>query len=175
MGDDKLKKKLACFLFVILALVFTACEEEFKNLEKTFDGQYYQINYPEEWNKQEFPETNMIAFSITEDGNYYESVSVITIPGEDYSIEEYKNMYLDRIEQAIVDEVKFIDKSFTTLADNEAFKIKYVVQGIENIKYLHLGTINNGNGYLVSYTSSEEKYDDYIDTVEDMINSFRFK
>ncbi|MGH9976070.1 MAG: hypothetical protein ACRD8Z_09595, partial [Nitrososphaeraceae archaeon] len=72
--------------------------------------------------------------------------------------------------------VRLIESNSTTLADNPAYRIAISPQVGNNsqfmFKIMRIWTIEDNNVYAIAYTAEPGRYDNYLPTVQKMIDSF---
>lgn len=175
------KKTLIIMVSMLLFLLTIACTSAPSSTSTpaatsipmlTYENSVYaiKINYPQDWTKQEVtvPNFRVIFYSP------YEEVHVSVL---DYSP---KQVTLDMVIQEIIQKVrmevpnvKMGDPTPTTLAGYPAQMLVYTVPtGQSDIKMLNVYTVINNKSYVISYWAPSTRYQDFIQTVQQMIDSF---
>ncbi|MEO1671525.1 MAG: protein kinase [Cyanobacteria bacterium J06631_2] len=140
-------------------------------------SQGFRVDYPSGWSKQnrdDFFATGVVFFSplANDSDQFKERVSVLVenLPG-DLPLAEYTQQSLDEIKQ--LSDPNIGEAKTITLGDDEGRQIAY--QGEENgspVKRVQTWSVNGDRAYVVTYTAKPEDYENYLPTVERMIESF---
>lgn len=91
------------------------------------------------------------------------------------SLDEFWSEYEEDFKDTF-SEIEIISNQRTTLDGYEAKSVEYTatITGIK-YKYMQLFCIRGRTVYMITYTSSEEKYDAHIEKIWAMVNEFNFK
>ncbi|MBW4616197.1 MAG: protein kinase [Desmonostoc vinosum HA7617-LM4] len=103
------------------------------------------------------------------------TVNISDLPEQLLSLNEYKNLVLQRIKNNSLNQ-QIIDASQpeTTLSKFNAYKLIYTRQEQQcNLKVMEIGTVRNGNAYYITYTAEINKYPQFLPTVEEIVNSLQ--
>ncbi len=189
---SKMKKLILIIIILLLAtttLTFVAVgQEDFLKFENmTFR---IRIQYPTNWEKVEdrLPLNVIVVFDPPG-----ESDSVIGIDGVDIviapvppnvTLEQYTEDYINLLGD-IFSEFSIVESSPTTLANYPAYRVVYTGkvernEVLENVLYrdvilnkvMEVWTLKDSKAYLISYYADEKKYDNHLETVQKMIDSF---
>ena len=88
------------------------------------------------------------------------------------TLQEYTELSVGQVEQFITD-ARILDSSATTLDGNSAHKLVYTgKQGQYSLKWMQVWTVIDNTAYVLSYTAEANKYNDFLDTAQEMVNSF---
>lgn len=179
----KINKPITLFL-VILTIIstFLSCSQKDANVPSGMkrlsnDFADYNMYVPEAWiivsdestgyssayqSERDRSNVTVTAFELKDDKSY----SSLDEFWEEYE-EDFKNTF---------SEIEIISNQRTTLDGYEAKSVEYTatVTSIK-YKYMQLFCIRGRTVYMITYTSSEENYDDHIEKVWMMVNEFNFK
>lgn len=139
----------------------------------------FSLNYPKDWVLHEgYMGTIFIALSPLEDGNdlFQENINVITedLQGYEFTIEEYLEFTLSEL-QDIVDNLRVISRGKRNIASQQGKVIVFSGEqsGFE-FQWMQVFFISGTNIYVITYTAQENRYDKYLPTIENIINSIKF-
>lgn len=143
----------------------------FKNPTKGYD-----LTYPNTWTKNE----NMKGFDLflvspkSPDGRSLANVSVITekVPSN-VDLKQYADKNIKTLLDA-VPSIKVIEQGQTTLSDLPAYWILYT-RGDDNTKIMHFFAIDNGQAYLLTLGASQDAFDKFQDTFDDIVDDFNIE
>jgi len=175
-------------IFAILTLVgcifIGGCTEQTsENGEKdesgylTYENTQYnlKIKYPDNWMKQEnyLPNT-VVVFSIEPGmmGVLNCSLSITSADTGALSIDQIKDSHIENL-SIFYTNLNISYDNTTTLAGLPAYKLIFTYsQGTYIIKQMEVWTVKNNNLYFLTYISNEDNYENNLQTIEYMINSF---
>ena len=80
------------------------------------------------------------------------------------TLEEYTNTQINLLEENL------LESSTTTLAAIPGYKI--VFTNIEGLKTMQVWTIKDDKAYIITYVAKEEHYENDLQIVQKMIDSF---
>ena len=154
------------------------CESETTKF-LTYDSSVYgiRIKYPSDWTKQEQVPGLVAAFLSPQESasdTYQENFGVFIedLSTQPMTLEEYTELSVTSIEQLITD-ANILDSSTTTLDGNSAHKVVYTGRLEQyNLKWMQIWTVKDNTAYVLTYVSEVNKYNDFLDTVQEMVNSF---
>ena len=138
----------------------------------------FKVDYPEAWSKQnrdDFFATGVVFLSPLQDDSdkFREGVSVLVENlANDMTLAEYTEESIAQIKKLSdpnVGEAKAVN-----LGANEGRQVIYNSE--ENgtpVQRMQTWTVENNQAYVVTYTAQPDSYDDYLPTVEKMIESFK--
>ena len=141
-------------------------------------GQDFTINYPDTWssqNRDDFFTKMVVFFSPLEDDSdqFKEKVSVsIEDIAENTSLKQYTEQALEEIKRLSDPDVK----KAQTISFGEDEGRQIVFTGLENghfVQRMQTWSIKDKQAYIITYTAKPESYDQYLPTVEKMIESFK--
>jgi len=144
----------------------------------TYENPQYgiSIKYPDTWHKQEELLPNTVVVFAIESGQlkiFNGSLSIAVADVGSMSMEAFKDSHIENISLLYTDiNISYVNS--TTLAGSSAYKLICTYeQGVYTIKQMETWTIKNNRLYFLAYIIYEQYYDNYIDTIEQMINSFK--
>jgi eukaryotic-like serine/threonine-protein kinase len=137
----------------------------------------FRVDYPQNWSKQnrdDFLATGAVFFSPLENNadQFKEQVSVLVENlSKDLPLSEYTKLSLSEIKQ--LSDPNIGEAQVVTMGANEGRQIIY--QGEENgspVQRMQTWSVNGNRAYVITYTALPESFNDYLPTVEKMIESF---
>ena len=145
----------------------------------TYDSSAYgiRIEYPSDWTKNEQVMGTVATFLSPQESAsdiFKENVNVIVqdLSTQPMTLEEYTELSVGQVEQFITD-ANILDSSVTTLDGTSAHKVVYTgKQGQYSLKWMQVWTIKDNTAYVLSYTAEANKYNDFLDTAQEMVDSF---
>ncbi|MCK4310224.1 MAG: hypothetical protein KAV80_02095 [Methanomicrobia archaeon] len=190
MNKKNIGKRLAIFIIATMMLtVFSGCTEEETTTTTpapttlppgflTYENSTYgiKIMYPKEWEMMEsYMGTVVIFLSPKEsDSDVFQenlNVGVQDLSAQPMTLDEFTDLNIEQIKTLFTIEV--VDSSPTTLANTPADKVIYnLKQGQYDLKLMQIYTIKDDIAYVITYTAEEDKYLDFLDTIQIMINTF---
>jgi len=105
---------------------------------------------------------------------FQDNVNIIVqdLSAQPMTLDEYTELSLGQIEQFITDP-SILDSSAVTLADIPGHRVVYTgKQGQYDLKWMQVWTVQNNKAYVISYTAETSKYSTFLETVQEMIDSF---
>jgi hypothetical protein len=153
----------------------------------TYENPIYRIRiqYPSDWEKIEFNQIGsklsivVIFRSPAENASDTKLENLVIQVGnlafENIPLKEVVRANINNLNKTLIDfEIK--ESTAITVADgNSAHKIVYTHREKENnvqTKIMQVVMIKNNKIYLITYTAEQGKYDSYLPTIQNMINSF---
>jgi serine/threonine protein kinase len=140
-------------------------------------SQGFRVDYPRNWSKQnrdDFLATGAVFFSPLENDadQFKEQVSVLVEDlSSDLPLSEYTRQSLAEIRQ--LSDPNIGEAKVVAMGANEGRQIIY--QGEENgnpVQRMQTWSVNGNRAYVITYTAVPKSYDDYLPTVEKIIESF---
>ncbi|PSB07646.1 hypothetical protein C7B62_19270 [Pleurocapsa sp. CCALA 161] len=137
----------------------------------------FRVDYPQSWSKQnrdDFLARGAVFFSPLENDTdqFKEQISVLVEDlSRDLSLSEYTKQSLAEIKQ--LSDPNIGAAQVVAMGANEGRQIIY--QGEENgnpVQRMQTWSVNNNRAYVITYTALPESFNDYLPTVEEMIESF---
>jgi eukaryotic-like serine/threonine-protein kinase len=137
----------------------------------------FRVDYPQDWSKQnrdDFLATGAVFFSPLENDadRFKEQISVLVenLP-QDIPLSEYTKVSLSEIKQ--LSDPNIGEAQVVAMGANEGRQIIY--QGEENgisVQRMQTWSVKGNRAYVITYTALPESFNDYLPTVEKMIQSF---
>jgi uncharacterized protein YcfL len=138
------------------------------------------VQYPDSWTMQDNVQGAVAAFlSPVEDDKdrFQDNVNIATqdLQGQDINIEQYTELTKQQIPTIITD-ATIISSESVTVNGSEMQKLVYTgTQGDFKLKWHQIFTIKDGQAYILTYTSEENKYDNYVKEMEEMSETLAIK
>ncbi|MBI2445586.1 DcrB-related protein [Candidatus Micrarchaeota archaeon] len=141
---------------------------------KTYDGEAYTIQYPQDWQLNEAQGITIFQTPLTgQNDTYQENVNVLIVPSE-----QDLNAFIEAALSQSVETAGFelIDSTATTLSGQPARTITYSEQSTEGkIQYAQTISVQSGHAIIVTYTALSSTFDEYRRAAEAMTASFKLK
>ncbi|MFB2770166.1 protein kinase [Pelatocladus sp. BLCC-F211] len=146
-----------------------------------YENTEYQIKikYPESWQLQikdiyvaGVTELATIISPKQNDTDRFQEKINIDIEEFSGTLAESKQLFINEIKNTLPD-AEIIDMSSTTLAFKQANQIIYTGKdGDLELKNLQVWTLKGNKAYVITYTAAIDDYEQFINTANEMINSF---
>jgi serine/threonine-protein kinase len=138
-----------------------------------------KIKYPVKWQQQRKEiyvagVTEVVTFISPKQSDTDKFQEKVNIDIEEFSgtLADSKKLFIDEIKNTLPD-AQIINTSSTTLAFKPANQIIYTGQdGESHLKNLQVWTLKGNKAYVITYTAAIDDYDKFINTANEMINSF---
>jgi eukaryotic-like serine/threonine-protein kinase len=129
-----------------------------------------QIQYPSDWGRLDLSflqDSADIDFYPLSDTSLAKNVKlqVKNLPFHNMTLEEYTNTQINLLEENL------LESSTTTLADLPGYKI--VFTNMVGLKTMQVWTIKDDKAYIITYVAKEEDYENDLQIVQNMIDSFK--
>lgn len=147
---------------------------------KTFMGSDlgFQMDYPEDWTVDKSSSYVAVSFMSPIEGEdlFAENVNFTTedlTPYPGTTLDDYSEAALGQIATAMPEYV-LVDQGARMLGDIDAGYLlgDYPLAGY-NVEVLSVFAIDNETAYIITYTGEVETHDQFADTVETMLSSFK--
>jgi hypothetical protein len=153
----------------------------------TYENPIYRmkIQYPSDWDKLEFNQGNIHDFIVifrSPAENALDTklenlvIQAGNLPFENIPLEEVVKANIENLKQSLIDfEIKE-STTITIAGSNPAHKIVYTHKEEEDngkTKIMQVLMIKSDKVYLITYTAEQGKYDTYLPTIQNMINSLK--
>jgi hypothetical protein len=128
-----------------------------------------QIQYPSDWGRLDLSflqDSADIDFYPLSDVSLAKNlkIQVENLPFHNMTLEEYTNTQINPTEENL------LESNTTTLADIPGYKI--VFTNVAGLKTMQVWTIKDDKAYIITYVAKEEDYENDLQIVQKMINSF---
>ncbi len=136
-----------------------------------------KIKYPESWVRQDVanPVTGeLVTFLSPKQSDADKFQEKLTIGTETFSstLDESRNLFIKEIKNSLSG-ANIVDTSETTLANKRASKLVFTGRSGENsLKNLQVWTLKGDQAYIITYTATVDDYDKFVQTAQQMIQSF---
>ena len=170
-------KKSIIFLFLLSSIFNVNAQTNWKTIE----DKSYSVKYPSDWevNSTGMMGTSFILFSpLTEtQDNFKENVNLLIqdLSAYDLNLDKYVEISVGQIKTMVTNsnilESKTIKSEF-----GEYQKMIYTgEQGMFKLKFEQYYWVKNNNAYVLTFTSELDKYLNYKEIGEAILNSFEIK
>lgn len=145
----------------------------------TYENTQYdvRIKYPDTWAKKEDYVANSIVTFFPDPNDAIKgsfTVSVLELE-ESMDMEWFKQAHIENLSLLLTD-INITYNASATLAGFPGHALIFTFrQGIYTFKQKEIWTIQSNKLYLLTYSVDQVKYSEYMDTVEQMINSFEIR
>ena len=146
----------------------------FSSYENPIQG--IKVNYPFDWSIKENIGVVAVVFLSSKSGSsdqFQENVNIIVqdISSESITLKKYTESNMDDIKKN--PDASLIDSGEMTLGGSPGYKVVYSAKKSPfNLQVFQAWTIKNSKIYLISYTAEVSKYQDHLNSVTQMLNSF---
>jgi len=147
---------------------------------KKFDQSNYSIQYPPSWDLNISGQmgTSFILFSPleNEDDKFMENINLLAqdLSGLNIDLDKYTEISEGQI-KTMVTNSSIQESRRMKINRSEYHKIIYSgEQGIYQLKFIQYYMVINDKAYVLTFTSEENKFEDYIEIAEKILNSFTF-
>jgi len=136
-----------------------------------------RIKYPAGWAKNEEQEPSRISFYSpleSESDMFSEHVNILIDDRftQPITLVEYEEIILDQLDYFFTD-YRIVSTSKTTLANSPAHEMVYTAtQEKSTAKILQIFTIKDNKVYVITFGAEPNRYSEYLDIAQEMINSF---
>jgi len=129
-----------------------------------------QIQYPSDWGRLDLSflqDSADIDFYPLSDTSLAKNVKlqVKNLPFHNMTLKEYTNSQINPTEEIL------LESNTTTLADLPGYKI--VFTNMVGLKTMQVWTIKDDKAYIITYVAKEEDYENDLQIVQNMIDSFK--
>jgi hypothetical protein len=148
---------------------------------KIFDGTDYSIQYPADWELIQSGQmgTTFILFSPleTSQDKFKDNVNLLIqdLSGHNLDLDKYAEISEGQIKTMITNSTLIESKRIKT-GSEEYHRMIYVGdQGMFHLKFEQFYWIKNEKAYVLTLTCEQDKFSDYKEVGEAILNSFTFK
>lgn len=172
--------KKQTFILFFFAIFLIGCVQQSPQESKdtnivTYINQDHniKINYPLDWEKQEgtFGTTVMFISPLEDDSDQFrENLNIIVqdISSQPMTLSEYAEISIGEIKQFITEA-----EILSSTEKRDSYEIVYTgKQGEFSLKWMQTIIIQNNKVYVISYTAEPDKYDNFMELIQKMIDSF---
>jgi hypothetical protein len=170
---------------LILSFLFTTlfCYSQNDSTVKyiSFEKELYKIQYPDNWSldTSRLMGTELFFFSPKENDadRFRENLNLYIqdLKGKNIDLVRFAKISEKQVNELVTDGVIYSSKKITT-ANSEYYKMIYgMTQGIFKLKLEQYYFIKNEKAFVLTFTTEEDKFEDYKNTGEKILNSFLLK
>lgn len=191
---QNLRKKSILLALVMVLAVFSGIVNIAKGNQvsewSSYSDDYFSISYPANWmvieNKaQDVPTINEIIIFSEASGNIAFNVVIENLSGYNLTLEKYMElgeMQLELAADAITPINTYTNGNAikVNIDGADAYKIIYIlnlgnVEGVEiKAKNMQVMTLKGEKAYILTYQVLNNEFDNYVDIVDKMIETFKF-
>ncbi len=138
-----------------------------------------KIKYPEGWSKMENYMGAVAAFlAPKENANaLFQSnfnIMVQDLSAQPMTLKQYTELSLEQIGKLITNSKIEVSED-TTIGGKPGYKVAYKgEQGQLKLEYVSVYTIQDNKAYLITFTCEQDKYSEYTETIDKVVDSFEF-
>ena len=174
---SKMKKTLAMTLLLIIFTVL-GCDTRFKS----YHNAIYRITikYPKTWQVRENTDGAVVVFISPKEtplDPYLENVSIVVqdLKGRRVMpLGEYTQEAIYQLTNTLKN-VQVVSSSDVLLSGRPAHKFEYVIKSSLQIKVMHIWTLQGKAAYQITFGCDVDRCNDYMTTVNGMIDSFELE
>lgn len=170
-------KKTIIFLFLLSTIFSVNAQTNWKTLEDNS----YSVKYPSDWevNSTGMMGTSFILFSPLAEGqdNFKENVNLLIqdLSEYDLDLDKYVEISVGQIKTMITNSNIIESKTIKSELGEYQKMIYTGEQGMFKLKFEQYYWVINNNAYVLTFTSELDKYLNYKETGEAILNSFVIK
>ena len=166
-------------LITLAVILFLTINLQGQENEKTFAKDNYSIKYPSTWiiNTSGLEGT---LFAITSplsssQDNYLENVNLIIqdLKGKGIDLSKYTSISKQQISQVLPNAKILEDKRVKKDGYEYHTIVVTAFMSEKDLKFKQLYTIKDEKAYVLTFTSMESEYDNFIDEANKILNSFK--
>jgi hypothetical protein len=138
----------------------------------------FQIQVPQGWTKaQPTPVPNeppiaLIVYLPT--GNQAENVFVNNVSANGADFDNVTSTNLNNAQTLVnSNQITMQESGLTTMGGQNAYKLVYTINS-SGLQCMQIWTVQNDTVYQLTYNAQSQHYDQYLSTVQNMVNSFQF-
>lgn len=169
------------FLGAILFLIsFNAAAQQDTDKWETFNGDGYQLNYPQDWElNASLPNAEMAVLSglTSEDDSFRENVNLLIqdLTGADIDLDQYVQISENQVRNDLVNGRIFYSERHNVTGSEFHMIIFSGKFGTSNLKLQQHYLIKNNKAYVLTLTCAYAEFDDYQKIGAMILGSFQFK
>ena len=136
------------------------------------------VEYPDDWGISENYMGGIVAFASLFEGaddRFAENVNIFyePLPNDTITLDEYAGLSISFLEDYFND-FELLESKNTLINNMLAKRLVYTYdQGTYIIKIMQILIVRDKEAFVITYTAESEKYDDYLDIADHIIQSFR--
>lgn len=178
------------FLRTLLLFSFIACGQTLEPTNsaketrpnwKTLDGKYYSIQYPPDWELNQSGQLGTIFALLSPleavPDNFRENVNFIIqdLTGSNLDLNKYVELSEEGIKILITNPI-LIESERVNAGSDEYHRMVYTGdQGIFQLTFYTIFWVKGDFAYVLTLTCEQDKFIDFLDVGEAILNSFKFK
>ncbi len=168
-------KFFLCGQILILLTVF-GCDMRFKPYSNATYG--FKIKYPKTWQIRENAEGAAVVFISPKEtplDTYSENLSIViqNLNGRMMPLGQYTQEAIYQLTHTLKN-IQVLNSNDLLLSGRASHKFEYVIKGDLQIKIMHIWTLKDKAAYQITFGCDVDRCNDYMSTVNEMIDSFEF-
>jgi hypothetical protein len=136
------------------------------------------LKVPQGWQKEERTPTTTDPTAATfflPTNNKSEEAYVIVTPAEGADFDKVTQMNLDQAQSlSDTNKIQQHESSLTSFAGQNGYKLIYTINEV-GMKRMQIWTVKNDTVYQFNYDAQPQHFNDYLVTVQNMVDSFQIK
>jgi hypothetical protein len=174
-------KKITLLLFLTIMIIKLPAQNMNQENWRSFEDVAYTIHYPENWDLNTSGQNNtsfiLVAQSTDDNGVFKENINLLInpLPNEKINLDYFAKASEMQVAKAF--EKSSLIKSVRVRTENGEYQ-NMVYTGERNgiqLKFMQRYWVIDAKAYILTFSSNERKFDDYIKEVEAIFDSFTFK
>ena len=162
---------------MLILLVTFGCDTRFKPYANA--TYKFKIKYPKTWEVRENADGAAVVFISPKEtplDPYSENVSIVVqnLKGRMIPLGEYSQEAIYQLTRTFQN-VQVLGSSDVLLSGRAAHKFEYVIKSNLQIKILHIWTLKDKTAYQITFGCDVDRCNDYMNTVNEMIDSFELE
>lgn len=169
-------------LLMLSALFFSLILFGQKDKWKTFEKDGYSIQYPKSWTYSDQKPQPMVQFVLLseedsqEEDNFRENINLSTesLQGRKMSLDAYVELALDQVTEQIPS-AKILATEDVSLNGKKAKSFIWTADFGNGVmlKFKQYILISDGTAYILTFTSTEAEFDEYVNKATDILDTFK--
>src|SRR3989338_4616967 len=168
--------KMCLSILTLILLAVFGCDMRFKPYSNA--TYKFKMKYPKTWQLRENAEGAAVVFISPKEtplDTYSENLSVViqNLNGRPMPLAQYTQEAIYQLTRTLKN-IQALNSSGFSLSGRAAHKFEYVFKSDFKIKIMHIWTLKDKMSYQITFGCDMDRCDDYMATVNEMIDSFEF-
>ena len=168
--------KMCLSILTLILLAVFGCDMRFKPYSNA--TYKFKMKYPKTWQLRENAEGAAVVFISPKEtplDTYSENLSVViqNLNGRPMPLAQYTQEAIYQLTRTLKN-IQALNSSGFSLSGRAAHKFEYVFKSDFKIKIMHIWTLKDKMSYQIPFGCDVDRCDDYMATVNEMIDSFEF-
>ncbi len=142
----------------------------------------FSIKYPVSWKYEENKGDELPVIFISGIENdldiFKENVSVVVqnLSDTPMNLEEYTELAIKQMEVVFKESIEIVDSSPTNLSRRPAHQFIFLAKNPDvDLKYMSVWTVDGLTAYQITFTSTADDFDQFVEPFKKMIQSFKIR